>query len=483
MSRNVIGCIVVVLAALMLGPWINRPFTGHHDFTGAFDSQMARNYLRYGLIKTKLGQVTNFGETNPESFTYHTHHPPGVPLLLAGSYALFGEHEWVARLTFALFALGSVYLFFLLVSDATTITIGTAATVLMISFPLFIYGSILPVYEAPALFLILLEFYCFSRQVKTGKKKYRLWLSASALLGYVTAWATYVAVPLLLLNELRLRRKTHFKILLILVVTSIFFFLLHVAHTKLLTGQWGGGGLEDIFLRRTGVVKDTEPGHTFSPWAYFTTVLTRLKNFYGWPAILVSMVGVVVLVLNPEQHELRSLTLFLTGTAFALPILFRNYVFVHDYTLYYFSPLCALTAVIGLSTIHFSKEKFLLIATGLLVLVNTWAAKEMWSELWTSIEWYDASPLIGAHLKQTTNPGQSILVLNALLKEQETQLEYYADRAMSFAEGGAPVQLQENPDVIVNVRSNLQLSSESKAELARQYRSEVERGVEYYYKK
>lgn len=465
----------------MLTPWINRPFTGHHDFTGAFDSQIARNYLRYGLIKTKLGQVTNFGEASPENFTYHTHHPPGVPLLLAGSYALLGEHEWVARTTVALFALGSVYLFFLLVSDATTIAIGTAATILMISFPLFIYASILPVYEAPALFLILLQFYCFSLLVKTGKKKYKFLLIASALLGYATAWATYVAAPLLLLNELRLRRKTHFKILLILILTSISFFLLHIAHTKLLTGQWGGGGLEDIFLRRTGVAKDVEPGHTFSLWTYLATVATRLKNFYGWPVLLASAMGAVVVLLNPEQRGLKNLAFLLVGTALAMPLLFPNYVFVHDYILYYFSPLFAFAATMSLSVLR--KKKTLMIAIGLLAITNSWVLQEMWRELWTSIDWYEASPLIGARLKQTTKAEQSTLVLNALLKEQETQLEYYADRSMSFAHANAPVQLGENPDVIVNVRSDLQLSTDSEAQLLDQYRLEVERGVEYYYKK
>jgi 4-amino-4-deoxy-L-arabinose transferase-like glycosyltransferase len=64
---------------------------------GAFFSIAARNYLAYGTSVTGLGMVvTPDGPPSPPVF--YTNHPPLVPLLVGGSFALFGEHEWAARL-------------------------------------------------------------------------------------------------------------------------------------------------------------------------------------------------------------------------------------------------------------------------------------------------------------------------------------------------------------------------------------------------
>ena len=251
MNRNIIAAVsFVVFTALLFIPWLNRPFTGHHDFVGAFNSQMARNYLRYGLATTKLGQVTNFGEAKPEEFAYHTHHPPGVPLMLALVYAIFGEQEWAARGLMAAFSLGSVWLYILLVSQAAPLAITATAALLMVTAPLFIYPSILPVYEAPALFLLLLQLYSFSRFTQTRLTKYWLIFIAAIIAGDVTAWVTYFGLPILIANELRRRKPEFLKKLLLLQIVSVGFFFLHLAHTKYLTGGWFGGGLGEIFLKR-----------------------------------------------------------------------------------------------------------------------------------------------------------------------------------------------------------------------------------------
>ena len=77
--------------------------------------------------------------------------------MLALVYAIFGEQEWAARGLMAAFSLGSVWLYILLVSQAAPLAITATAALLMVTAPLFIYPSILPVYEAPALFLLLLQ--------------------------------------------------------------------------------------------------------------------------------------------------------------------------------------------------------------------------------------------------------------------------------------------------------------------------------------
>lgn len=66
-------------------------------YGGAFFSIAARNYLRYGYLATGLLPViTPAGPPSPP--VYYTHHPPLFGLAVSASFAVFGEHEWSARL-------------------------------------------------------------------------------------------------------------------------------------------------------------------------------------------------------------------------------------------------------------------------------------------------------------------------------------------------------------------------------------------------
>ena len=60
--------LVILLAFFLLLPKIDKPFFGHHDWNGVFYSNIARNYLRYGYLKTKFGEVTNYGRVEAEDF-------------------------------------------------------------------------------------------------------------------------------------------------------------------------------------------------------------------------------------------------------------------------------------------------------------------------------------------------------------------------------------------------------------------------------
>src|SRR3990167_10393848 len=91
--------IILVLAFKLLLVDINKPFWGHHDWNSAVYSNIARNYVRYGYLATKLGQVTNVDFQSPDSFSYITHYPPLLPILISFSFRIFGQIEAAARLT------------------------------------------------------------------------------------------------------------------------------------------------------------------------------------------------------------------------------------------------------------------------------------------------------------------------------------------------------------------------------------------------
>lgn len=490
MTKHVIGGLVIILAALLIMPWINRPFTGHHDFTGAFDSLMARNYLRYGLIQTKLGQVTSFSGVRPENFSYHTHHPPGVPLLIAAVYKIFGEHEWAARAEFAVFGLGSVYLLFLLGKNFKGNT-GWQAAALMSSTILFIYVSVMPVYESPALFLMLAQFYGFRRLTETGRKRYLGLLAAGAIGGYITAWVGYFAAPILLVNEIRIRRWKYIRLLLTFIATGAVFFGLHLWHTKILTGDWFGGGLGEIFLHRLAATEETDPRYIFNLISYVTTIVRRIFDFYGWPILIAAGLGSAVIATDKARKNERWLWYVLLGTAMSLPVVFSNYVFVHDYLLFYFSPVLGLSAAVGINAIlgrlrpkFADRWPLAVMATAGLALAGYLSTKIVWQGLRSSLEWYEASKIIGERLRRTTKPGQMILVMNTKFYDQEMQMQYYADRQILFPVNGVGSKAGGglDPDIIVNVKSDYQFPAAALEKILNVYRLETDYGVEYYYR-
>ena len=76
---------------------------------GGFFSIAARNYLAYGYRATGLAMVVT-AEGPPSPPVFYTNHPPLVPLLVSGSFALFGEHEWAARIVPLVASLASLAL-------------------------------------------------------------------------------------------------------------------------------------------------------------------------------------------------------------------------------------------------------------------------------------------------------------------------------------------------------------------------------------
>ncbi|MFL6521256.1 MAG: glycosyltransferase family 39 protein [Chthoniobacterales bacterium] len=111
---------ILISMALVLSAEINRPWINGVDFNGAVWAQSAHNILRAGLIET-AGASSGFyyGPLPIPAWGYYLHHPPLLHLAIAFLFAIFGEHEWVARLVPLLCCLtGTVFLWLLVRSCA-----------------------------------------------------------------------------------------------------------------------------------------------------------------------------------------------------------------------------------------------------------------------------------------------------------------------------------------------------------------------------
>lgn len=294
---------------------INKPFIGHHDWNGVFYSNIARNFMRLGLVKSGLGQVTDFGVvTQPQNF--YTHYPPLLTWIMAGWFKLVGVGDWQARLVPLLFTLGSllvlIKLFNYLKLSRTAIFAGLAIGLT----PMWRYFSLMPSQEALIIFFSLLSVLFF---LKGKRKSFYL----TVILNGLSGWAGYWLYPwLFLLNK---RRSWLIKAGLILVVI----FLLHLLHTYILTGSVVGGGLLDALLLRLNMAPPPE----FTWWNYLILEKQRLAAFYTLTLLAVAAISTI--------WKRERLVLALLGWGLSYPLIFSNVVFVHDYFNIFFIPYLA----------------------------------------------------------------------------------------------------------------------------------------------
>src|SRR3989344_9213561 len=92
-KQNIFKLLIAVLILLslkLLSFEINKPFWGHHDWNSVVYSNIARNYVRYGYLATKLAQVTNYDYQEPKNFGFITHYPPLLPILMSLPFHLLG---------------------------------------------------------------------------------------------------------------------------------------------------------------------------------------------------------------------------------------------------------------------------------------------------------------------------------------------------------------------------------------------------------
>src|SRR5438093_4278416 len=94
---------------------IGRPFLPNNEATAtAIPVMHAVNFARYGPSASRFAGILNTGQVEPTNWVVYAHHPPLVPLLIAGSYKIFGVSEWSTRLFPVLFTLASTVLIYLL---------------------------------------------------------------------------------------------------------------------------------------------------------------------------------------------------------------------------------------------------------------------------------------------------------------------------------------------------------------------------------
>jgi len=387
--------LIFLISLFWLGIHITKPFIGHHDWNGAFYSLIAANYDRFGLIVTKLGQMTA-----PQNF--YTHYPPLLTLIMAAFFKLFGIKDVVARIVPLLFYAGGITL---LVAISRRLTV-----LILLMTPMLRYFSQMPSQEA-----LIFFFSCLSIYAYLNKKTKLFYFSVVA--NGLSGWAGYFLYPFLLLKNRRLFLKTG----LILAVI----FCLHLVHTYLLTGQLAGGGLFDAFLLRLGLFPalnraEPELAGQFSWLGYLIKEARMLTVYYSLTLVSLALAG---LLLCRDK-----LTLILLAWGLSYPLIFSNIVFVHEYFNIYLAPFLALSLVNLVSRLKL-KWFVLPIIFGLVFL-----ERNKFYQALIATEAFRPGYELGLQIKASTPPGETAKVYNSaeFIKSQSLFIDYYSDRQIEY---------------------------------------------------
>lgn len=418
--------LLVIAAALVRSRGIDRPWShgDHNGWGGAFYSNIARNYVRYGYLETRFAPVISTGNVPPEERRYYLTHPPFIGLAVSVAFHLFGEHEWSARLVPLLFGLGSIVLVFRIGrigSKVASPEMGLVAAALFSLAPLeTLYGAHVDPQGPPVTFfaLVLLLAYEEGRPL----------VGAGALvLGAGFDWPIHYLSGLLAFHALFFRperRRWAVGLLagsLLLVTTFLLYARFVAPHPR---QQYLQSTTFDALLFWSGVrvPPDRIPGRpikTPAPAPWLVRMASHLDSLYTLPLLALAAFGAVIASRRPS-----SALLILLVFGLAHIVLFPLGAFVHDYWSMYLAPGLALAAASGLVRI----ADFL--RRGRTLLLTTSSTALSLFLLTAGIRRVDSLPrepaALGTKLHELTKPDEGILMLNPL----DARDAYYADRAI-----------------------------------------------------
>ncbi len=343
---------------------LSRPWTGMHDWNGAFFAQLARNLLRYPLAIHGGMPLVAVGEAvpPPEERSIYATHPAGLVWLVAGSFVLFGETEWAARLVPIACSLGAVLLWVRRTAQCHGSDTAWLTGLLYATMPMAVYFGRMVNHEPVALFLMLAALTAWTEAVAqpSGARRRRwawpAWAAATWAMIWVD-WSGLLFAALLGAEAVRQHRRGRLSRRALLGMTTVTAaaaatMLTHLVYAGL-QGRWQD--LWAIFRSRTttpvgdGLWKD---GAAVGTAADYT-----VENL-GWPLLVAAVLGLVVVcgrrvprnrptppdtTVSPADRG--SWVLPATGLLWLI-VFWRQYE-LHNYWLFYLGPVVALLAARG----------------------------------------------------------------------------------------------------------------------------------------
>ena len=473
--RHFLLVVILILAITLLSIDIDKKFIGQHDWNSVWYGTIARNHIRYGLARTKLGSVSQGGPqdfSNPKLF--FTHFPPAFPLFLASGFKLFGQTEVALRLVMIFFSLITVVGIYFLTAKLCNRSIAFMAALFTVISPMFLYYGKLPVHETLILPFIVLAVLFYVYWFETKQKNYFILLLLFLTVAEFITWPVYFLPPLLILHYTFFHKKrTHLPLLVLLLIGEIIVFLTHLLHVKLIAGSFAGGGLLNILTTRLS--------NTIVTQMYNITIISFLSkevlymkiyftNFICGLALIWIVLFVKKILVKNSLTLSDSIVGLLLIEGIVYTILVHEAAFVHDYLLYYALPFMIMSAAISwyrLMKLINSRNLIGIITLVLILLI----ANERKLYVKTLLESANSEKgyLIGNFINRTTQFKDRVFIGSNFYNQYfSTFISYYGDRETGYGESITSADLSRYR-IIIRPKAHDALDLASKTLLERKY--------------
>lgn len=366
--KNSKPIIITIIIFIILGIGFrfkdfSKPWAGvHNAWGGAMYGAIARNYVKYGYLKTRFAPVVNSGDVASDGFEFYYHYPPLLVWLVSVSYFIFGVHEWAARLVpliFSLFSLGLIYEFtrYLFSKKVALLALLFGAIIPVETY----YGAHVDVYCTLSVFFPLLALYGYARWLEDYRLRNFVICTIGIFLGCMTSWNTYFIIPLILVHSYFLNLhegKKQFYRLLILPGIAIVVFLLFVLHRNIALNMGQGeiheGLIQKLLIRTSLITASSGEKSDFFRLIFINNIRYSLKLYSPFlvfnTAIWVCLFIKDALKKQLQKNELFLLILLLYGILHNL--IFSNILENHDYIVVLYSSGIVLTNAVVIIRVY-----------------------------------------------------------------------------------------------------------------------------------
>ena len=337
-------------------PWPYADGELKSDCIAAGQFQIARNYLRYGYIKTKCLQILNPQESKPENWVFYFNHPATFPLLQSLVFRVFNPTFVCAKILPGIaYVLQIIFLYKL-----TRILYGKITALISLGvyslFQMTLLFGAYPNYEPFCLLFILIFL------ERCAKKKYfqaTVFLGLGGLFDYVALYPGPFMALILLLNRkgkntIQLAKAV--KIMVAWGIISICVLAVPFIHASLAPKYSGFlNYIKGLFS------SDTQLFVRATDFTWLNFLESQLEYFikgYGIIAFIVSIIGFILIRWNRILLVIVSVSLFHI-------LVFRFHAHVHFFWGIYMAPAIAVSFGFLATKIIMSSKSKRIIALGL----------------------------------------------------------------------------------------------------------------------
>lgn len=345
--------VLVLLAFFALATaWLDKPFTGHHDWDNVLYTYAVQNYLEYGYSELEYIQVYSPLKSLPEDLDrsgayVYRHNPPTIALVQSLSVRAFSFSEAFIRLPNIFLTLFSIVIFYQLGRVMYGKAVGIRAAFFFALAPLVVYFSRTVNHEAGNIMFANALILVYILWLRTQKTSWFIWACLIAIMGIWYGHFMAFFLALLFPYSLIFGNRQEKIMTLVICIVGFIAFVVWMTYTTRMFDAYIIDEFIEIYTIRTSDQSNGEGDTTFNMLEYVIRMFARIFYGFSFFAFVFAMVGIYALHKKGNNREDYLLWVHLIA-GLVYTTLWRNATWIHDYFTYYVVAPLAMWAGYGL---------------------------------------------------------------------------------------------------------------------------------------